>query len=136
MSFFSDDEDDLMDLAKFDSMVETAAALQERSQKEEEKEEGRGVESAAAAENAKRSATTTTNNTQMMIRKENFGGEQNVFSGEAGAHISNSNAAPATMKQQSIARMFVTTTTDTKSDTNDTSTVSYTHLTLPTKRIV
>ena len=122
MSFFSDDEDDLMDLAKFDSMVETAAALRERRQKEEEKEEVRGVESAAAAENAKRSATTTTNNTQMMIRKENFGGEQNVVSGEAGAHISNSNAAPATMKQQSIARMFVTTTTDTnKSDTNNTS---------------
>ena len=117
MSFFSDDEDDLMDLAKFDSMVETAAALRERRQKEEE--EVRGV----AAENAKkRAATTTTNNTQMMIRKENFGGEQNVVSGEAGAHISNSNAAPATMKQQSIARMFVTTTTDTnKSDTNNTS---------------
>ena len=117
MSFFSDDEDDLMDLAKFDSMVETAAALRERRQKEEE--EVRVV----AAENAKkRAATTTTNNTQMMIRKENFGGEQNVVSGEAGAHISNSNAAPATMKQQSIARMFVTTTTDTnKSDTNNTS---------------
>ena len=96
MSFFSDDEDDLMDLAKFDSMVETAAALRRRRQKEEE-EEARGFESAATAENAKRSATTTTNNTQMMIRKENFGGEQNVVSGEAGAHISNSNAAPATM---------------------------------------
>jgi hypothetical protein len=40
MSFFSDDEDDLMDLAKFDSMVETAAALRERRQKEEYKVRG------------------------------------------------------------------------------------------------
>ena len=43
MSFFSDDEDDLMDLAKFDSMVETAAALRRRRQKEEDEEEERGV---------------------------------------------------------------------------------------------